>query len=82
MSGLNLIRAYNDLTVATGALLAAHSRSRAWMCVYTRACVCVITGAGCTGEQNGCIIGNVRDTALSVGVSHPPTPFSRMLARL
>lgn len=32
-------------------------------------CVCVITTrAGCIHEQNGCIIGDVHDTVLSVGV--------------
>lgn len=42
----------------------ARSRPRTAMDVY----VCVITGAGCIHEQNGCIIGNVHDTVLSVGV--------------
>lgn len=43
--------------------------------VYSSLCmpmvvyVCVITTrAGCIHEQNGCIIGNVHDTVLSVGV--------------
>lgn len=74
MSGLNLIRAYNDLTVATGA---------PWpltpLDVCARARARVITRAGCTVEQNGCIIGNVHDTALSVGVCF--FPFLLLLPR-
>ena len=39
------------------------------MCVCVCVCVCVITtGASCIHEQNGCIIGDVHDTLLSVGV--------------
>lgn len=75
MSGLNLIRAYNDLIVATGALW-LRTHTRAWMCV----CVCVITGAGCTGEQNGCIIGNVRDTAWVFFSSLPSAPLLSLLS--
>jgi len=40
-------------------------------------CVCVITTrAGCIREPNGCIIGDVPDTALSVGVSSACCPDS------
>ena len=46
------------------------------MCVPADLCVCVCvcvitTGAGCIHEQNGCIIGDVHDTLLSVGVFFP-----------
>lgn len=66
MSGLNLIQACNDLIVSTCVCECVFALGyHAHGCV----CVCVITTrAGCFLEQNGCIIGDVHDTVLSVGV--------------